>query len=527
MAYGAAMDKVVTVAGGRVRGVRRDDLWSFSGIPYARAPMGSLRWRPPQPPVPWVGLHDASSFGPIAPQSAAVPGAFSPAGPDAVERQSEDCLTLNIWTPEVPEASSQVSGRPVMVWIHGGGFTGGSGSLFLYRGGELARHGDVVVVTINYRLGALGFLGHGDLRDPDGFTGNWGLHDQVAALRWVRDHISVFGGDAGNVTVFGESAGGFSVAALLGAPGAAGLFRRAIVQSGGVHVHTVAEAGRTGDRLATALGIARCDRSSLESVPAADLVAATEEVAKRRPDPGLIRLPFLPVVDGAFLPQHPLAAVEQGAASGIELLIGTNKDEATLFGLSDPSLASLDVAGLARWTENAAPDLPSGELIEIYRQARLARSEGVAPVDLWFATGTDGVFRWPSFQLAAAHGGQGNPTFVYLFEWESPAFGGVLGSCHALEVPFVFGAVRSPAVQFFTGGGPEVEELSSVMQQAWLAFAHTGDPSHPALGYWPTWDPATRSTMVFGGHSGAVDGPRNEELSVWEEHRPLFARASS
>jgi para-nitrobenzyl esterase len=411
-----------------------------------------------------------------------------------------------------------------MVWIHGGGFTGGSGSLFLYRGSDLARHGDVVVVTINYRLGALGFLGHRGLRDPDGFIGNWGLHDQVAALRWVRDHITQFGGDAGNVTVFGESAGGFSVAALMGTPGAAGLFRRAIVQSGGVHVHTVAEAERVADRVGAVLGIAVCDRSSWESVPPADLVAATEEVAKRRPDPGLIRLPFLPVVDGSFLPQHPLAAIEEGAAPGVELLIGTNKDEANLFGLGDPSLASLDVAALASWTGHAAPDLPSGELIETYRQARRARSEGVAPVDLWFATGTDGVFRWPSFQLAAAQGAQGNPTFVYLFEWESPAFGGVLGSCHALEVPFVFGAVHNPAVQFFTGGGPEVESLSALMQQAWLAFARSGDPSHPALG---SWDPATRSTMVFGGHSATVDAPRNDELSVWEQHRPLFARAHS
>jgi para-nitrobenzyl esterase len=409
-----------------------------------------------------------------------------------------------------------------MVWIHGGGFTGGSGSVFLYRGGELVRNGDVVVVTINYRLGALGFLGHRDLADPDGLIGNWGLHDQVAALRWVQDHIAQFGGDAGNVTVFGESAGGFSVATLMGTPGATGLFRRAIVQSGGVHMHTVVEAERSADRLASALGVASCDRAMLEPIPAADLVAATEEISKRRPDPGLIRLPFLPVVDGAFIPQHPLSAVEQGAASGIDLLIGTNKDEATLFGLGDPSLASLEAAGLVRWVENAAPDLPSGELIESYRQARLDRSEGVAPVDLWFATGTDGVFRWPSFQLAAAQGTQGAQTFVYLFEWESPAFGGVLGSCHALEVPFVFGAVRIPAVQLFTGGGPEAEALSSVMQQAWLAFARTGDPSHGALGSWPTWDPTTRSTMVFGGQSAPVDAPRNAELSVWEQYRPLF-----
>jgi para-nitrobenzyl esterase len=517
----------VSVAGGRVRGAQRGSLWTFSGIPYAAAPVGPLRWRPPQPPTPWEGVREATSFGPIAPQAAPVSGITSPADLDTSEPQSEDCLTLNIWTPEVPEIPPVDSGRPVMVWIHGGGFTGGSGSTVLYRGGEMARNGDVVVVTINYRLGALGFLGHRALGDPDGYIGNWGLHDQVAALRWVRDHIGQFGGDAGNVTVFGESAGGFSVSALLGTPGAAGLFHRAIVQSGGVHVHSVEEAERAGERLAAILGLDSCERSAFESVPTADLVGATGELAKRRPDPGLIRLPFLPVVDGAFLPQHPLAAVEQGLSSGVDLLIGTNKDEVTVFGLGDPALQTLDAGGVASWTELAAPDLPSAELIETYRVARLARSEGVTPRDLWFATGTDGVFRWPSLQLAAAQNAQGAHTFVYLFAWESPAFGGMLGSCHALEVPFVFGSVRIPAVQLFTGGGPDAEMLSFMIQTAWMAFARTGDPSHPALGDWSRWDPATRSTMVFDRHCRMEDGPRNTELSVWDQYRPLFVRVAT
>jgi para-nitrobenzyl esterase len=412
-----------------------------------------------------------------------------------------------------------------MVWIHGGGFTGGSGSLGLYRGGELARRGDVVIVTINYRLGALGFLGHRALRDAAGHIGNWGLHDQVAALRWVRDHIGQFGGDHRNVTVFGESAGAFSVCALLGAPAAAGLFRRAIVQSGGVHVHTIEEAERSSDRLIAALGLTHYDRAALEAIPATDLVEATSVLSKRHPDPGLIRLPFLPVVDGSFLPQHPLLAVEQGASAGVDLLIGTNKDEVTIFGLGDPSVLGLDEAGVALWTQNAAPDMPSRQLMEAYRQARQARSEPVSPRDLWYATGTDGVFRWPSFQVAAAQGAQGARTFVYLFEWESPAFGGMLGSCHALEVPFVFGSVRIPAVQIFTGGGPEAELLSTTMQNAWLAFARTGNPSNETLGRWPTWDPRTRSTMVFGRKSAVVDAPRNSELAIWGQHRPLFVSA--
>ena len=469
-------------------------------------------------------MRDASSFGPIAPQRVAEAGLTSPADPSADAVQSEDCLTLNIWTPEVPDDPTSVKGRPVMVWIHGGGFTSGSGSVFLYRGTQLARRGDVVVVTINYRLGALGFLGHPGLGDPDSFIGNWGLHDQVAALRWVRDHIAQFGGDPDCVTIFGESAGGFSVAALLAVPAAAGLFRRAVVQSGGPHVHTSAEAAVTADRLAATLGLPGCTRDALGPIPPAELVAAADELAKRAPEPGALAVSFLPVVDGAFLPQHPLTAVEQGAAAGVDLLIGTNRDELTLFSLGRPELMALDEARARNWVTNAVPDVPVTELMSGYQEARTVRAESVDPHALTVAIGTDAVFRWPSLQLAAAQQAQGARTFVYLFEWESPAFGGILGSSHALELPFVFGVVHVPGIQLFTGGGSEVETLSTQMQQAWLAFARSGDPTHAALeGGWPAWDPRKRTTMVFGHHTGATDGPRNAELAVWERYRPLFS----
>ena len=355
----------------------RGDLWSFSGIPYARAPVGELRWRPPLPAEAWDEVRDASTFGPIAPQSAAVPGITSPADPEASEPHSEDCLSLNVWTPQLPETPTTEPGRgrPVLVFIHGGGFTSGSGSVFLYRGGNLVRNGDAVVVTINYRLGALGFLGHRGLADPDGLVGNWGIHDQRAALLWVRDNIAAFGGDPANVTIFGESAGAFSVATLLGAPGAKGLFRRAIVQSGGVHVHSVADAERSAERMAAVLGIATCDRESLGRIPAVELVAATEEIGRRRPDPGMMPLPFLPVVDGVFLPEHPLAAVANGGAMGVDLLIGTNRDELTLFGLGNPALMALDEQGTHRWVANAVPDMSADEVIDAYRAARRARAE--------------------------------------------------------------------------------------------------------------------------------------------------------
>jgi para-nitrobenzyl esterase len=519
------MKGVVSVAQGRLRGVWREDLWSFSGIPYARAPVGELRWRTPREPEAWSEIRDASTFGPIAPQAAAVPGITSPSDPEASEPHSEDCLFLNVWTPSVSESLADVKGggRPVLVFIHGGGFTSGSGSVFLYRGGELVRNGDAVVVTINYRLGALGFLGHRALEDPEHLVGNWGIQDQVAALSWVRENIGGFGGDPDNVTIFGESAGGFSVAALLGTPAAKGLFSRAVIQSGGVHVHSVEEAERSADRLAAILGIAACDRASLQPIPASELVAATEEIGRRRPDPGMIPLPFLPVVDGVFLPVDPLAAVENGSAAGIDLLIGTNRDELTLFGIGNPALMALDEEGMQRWIANAAPDMDAGDVIEAYRNARSSRGEKIDPTDIWVASGTDFVFRWPSFQLAAAHAARGSRAFMYLFDWESPAFGGILGACHALELPFVFGAVHLPVVQVFTGNGPVVERLSRDMQHAWISFAADGRPGHDGVGEWPSWDPVRRATMIFGAHTHQEDAPRNEELAVLERARPLIS----
>ena len=475
----------------------------------------------------WSEIRDASTFGPIAPQSAATPGITSPSDPSSSEPHNEDCLSLNVWTPDLPASATAKpgQGRPVMVFIHGGGFTSGSGSVFLYRGGELVRNGDAVVVTLNYRLGALGFLGHRALGDPDGLLGNWGLQDQLAALRWLHENIAVFGGDPANVTIFGESAGGFSVATLLGTPAARGLFRRAIVQSGGVHVHTVAEAEQSADRLVALLGLASCTREALEGVSAAELVAATEEIGKRSPDPGMIPLPFLPVVDGVLLPDHPLAAVATGSAEGVDLLIGTNRDELTLFGLGNPALMALDAEGVTRWVANAAPDMSAPEVMDAYCSARAARGESTEPNALWVAVGTDVVFRWPSLQLAAAHSAHGSPAYVYLFDWESPAFGGILGSCHALELPFVFGAVRLPVVQVFSGAGPAVETLSAHMQRAWLAFAASGDPSHEGIGVWRPWEPDGRSTMIFGADTRLESAPCDEELEVLERSRPLLSGA--
>jgi para-nitrobenzyl esterase len=509
------VDGVVEVAGGRVRGREREGVWAYSGLPYAQAPVGPLRWRPPQPPEPWSGVRDAVEFGPIAPQSPPVAGAGVPGDP--VE-QSEDCLTLNVWTP-APDAAR----RPVMVWIHGGGFTSGTGASLLYRGADLVRHGDVVVVTCNYRLGALGFLAHPALAGTDdpAALGNWGLLDQVAVLRWVRDHIAGFGGDPHNVTVFGESAGSMSIAALLAMGAARGLFHRAVLQSGPPYTHSVPRAAKAAGDLAEGLGLEAITREALEAVPAADLVAVGQQLQNRRPGPGELPLPFLPVVDRSVLPERPEVAVASGRGAPVPLLIGTNRDELTFFALGDPRLHNVDDDGLAAWMRLAAPDLPAKEVVDCYRAVRGARGESTTPRELLVAAGSDLVFRWPSLSLAAAQRQHQPATFVYLFTWETPAFGGLLGSCHALEIPFVFGSVHRPLVAAFTGGGPEAEALSAKMQASWLAFARTGDPSSEGLGRWPAWDPAGRATMVLGGDAGVVHGPRNDELAVWERLSPL------
>lgn len=518
------MDGIVEVRSGRLHGVERNGVWSFSGIPYAAPPVGPRRWRPPVEPEPWMGTRECDAFSPSAPQPPAVTG-MSLAG--EVEEHSEDCLYLNVWTPGIDTGR-----RPVMVWIHGGGFTTGSGSSGLYRGGMLAREEDVVVVTINYRLGALGFLAHPALSDPGecwlggdrwSGSGNWGLADQVGALAWVRDHIASFGGDPGNVTIFGESAGGMSVSTLLGVPEARGLFHRAIVESGPPYTHDADQAAARAEGLAALLGVPMT-RAGMEGVSPDQLVAAVVELGKTVRIGDGLPLPLLPTVDGGLLVGRPEQEVAAGAVADVPLMIGTNRDEAAFFAIGVPQINHLDEAGLVRWVEQATrsqDDAPA--VIAAYRDIRAARGEPTAPPDLWSAIATDVIFRLPSIRLADGHAAAAAPgvgTYVYLFTWETPALGGVLGSCHGLEMPFVFGTIHNPGVQLFSGGGDLAFRLSDGMRAAWAAFARSGAPSNRTVGEWPTWEPDQRPTMVFGtwpqsdGLWHEVDGPRDGELEA-------------
>jgi len=506
------VDGVVSVAGGLLRGSPEGALWVFRGVRYAGSPVGARRWRPPVPVEPWRGVQDALSWGPIAPQSPPVPGFSIPGDP---EDSHEDCLSLNIWTPGLDDRR-----RPVLVWVHGGGFTTGSGASVVYRGDRLAARGDAVVVTLNYRLGALGFLAHPDLGSDDSAgCGNWGLWDQLAALGWLQENVGSFGGDPGNVTLFGESAGAMSIAALLSSPACGGLFQRAVLQSGPPATADVGWAARRAERLSELAGVPSpggLDRRALEHVDPRRLVGATQELAKEVPADGGLPLPLLPVVDGTIMSRPPAQAVADGCAARVDLLIGTTRDEAALFIATDPSAQQLDHRKVVRRVQRVVEGRGAQSLVEAYREARATRGEGTEPRDLLTAITTDFVFRLPSLALATAAHKHRPSTYAYLFTWESPFLGGIFGSSHGLEIPFVFGSVEDDSVGAFSGSGRDAVELSHAMSEAWLAFARTGDPSCDAVGEWPSYDPLRRPTMVLGSRVGVEDDPRGRERLAWD-----------
>lgn len=501
------MGSAIETAAGTLEGVSEAGARVFRGVPYAAPPVGRLRFRPPAPPERWAGVRAAAGFGPIAPQPPSALGSSFGAPP---RPHSEDCLTLNVWTP------APGGRRPVLVWIHGGGFETGSGSEPMYDGASLALRGDVVVVTLNYRLGALGFLAHPGLADPEsGAVGNWGLLDQIAGLEWVRDNISAFGGDPDDVTIFGESAGGVSVGVLVASPRASGLFRRAVVQSGAPWPVPFDQGLEATGVLCDALGLDAGDVAKLRDVPVErlqEMQPRWAEVCRRG------RLAVRPTIDGGVIPDDPLVTLAAGVSRGVDLMVGTNRDEIQLFALADPGQRDLDEAAILRRLERSLGSAARARTtLEVYRTARVARAESVTPTSLWCAIETDRLIRAPLLRFADAHHAAGGRAHAYLFDWESPMLGGALGSCHALEVPFVFGTLERRGIRDFTGSGPEAQRLSARMQDAWLAFARTGSPGTPELGEWPTYDPERRATMILGAACGVEPAPRDPERSHWQD----------
>jgi para-nitrobenzyl esterase len=495
------MDAVrIETRSGVIRGVRERDLVVFRGVPFAAPPTGAARWEAPRREPPWGGERDATEPGPAAPQRGGL--AMRLLGLDSAA-QDEDCLTLQVWTPGL-----DARGRAVLVWLHGGAFTSGSGSLPLFDGAPLARRGDVVVVTVNYRLGALGFL----LVHES--SASCGLADQIAALAWVREHAERLGGDPRRVTVFGESAGAMSIGALLGAPAARGLFQRAILQSGAAHnVSPLASGRRIAALFREALGDGAADLAALRALPVENVLEAQQRVVDEswRHVEGLA---FQPVVDGELLPRPPLEAVAAGEREGVAILAGTNLDEWRLFALADAKLRGMDEEGLVRRLVRVPPGGPGepGALaraaIDTYRRAREGRLP-TDPASLWLAMQADRVFRVPAIRLCERQARHA-PVFQYLFDWASPAFGGALGSCHGLEIPFVFGTLEHERAADLVGRGDAAERLSREMQDAWISFARSGDPG------WPAYDEEKRTTRRFGATSGLDFDPMSAERAFWD-----------
>lgn len=500
---------IITTAQGRIEGIERDSIWQFRGIPYAAAPVGERRFLPPAPPEPWEGVRSGASFGATAwPEPGGVTALLGDEGPGA----DEDCLHLNVFTPGCDDAA-----RPVMVWIHGGSFTGGSGSASWYDGTTLATRGDVVVVTINYRLGALGFLWLGDLDEGLRSSGMNGILDQAAALAWVRENIAAFGGDPDNVTIFGESAGAMSVSTLLATPAARGLFHRAIAQSGAAeHVMSTTVAAGVTAAIMADLGVSTVEE--LRALPPQALVEAGTRVdgaihsepGRSAHRTGALAMVFQPVIDGDWLPEDPLVAVAQGRAADVPLLIGTNLDEWHLFRLMGSGVLEQDEL-LARLTRVFG----DGELAH----ARYSSTRPDAtPADLWSAVLTDAIFRIPAIRLIEARERATSATYQYLFSWPSSAFDGVLGSCHALEIPFVFGVLDNPGAAMILGAAPDpqLRELALHMQDAWLAFARTGDPGHDGLPHWPVADTTARPAMRFDLTRELLHDHDGHERVLWD-----------
>jgi len=491
----------VRTASGVVDGLSRERHFAYYGIPYAAPPTGRRRFRAPEAPEPWAGVRPATERGLAAPQTThPIPG-FAASGP-----QDEDCLNLNVFTP-APDGAR----RPVMFWIHGGGFTHGSGYEDLYNGGPLAVRGDVVVVTINYRLGALGFLHLGDHLADEGLTANAGLLDIIAALQWTRDNIAAFGGDPGQVTIFGESAGAAAVGTLLAMPAAAGLFHRAILQSGTGRGSDRATAASVTDLLLEELGLDRARASEVMVSPARAIVEAQTRVTAR--GGRTLGLRFGPTVDGLTLPEQPLKAVRAGRAAGIPVVVGTNRDEVKLFAASvrrDPldDAALIDAVGVPLGQKASGQ---AADLVALYRRSRVARGLPHENLDILDAIDSDLRFRVPAMRMALAQATHQPRTHLYLFTYHSPARRGALGSCHALEMPFVFGTLDAPTQDRFAGTGPDVERLSANMMDAWLAFARASSPGHEGIGPWPAYEPGRRPTMVFDTNSGAQDDPFGDE----------------
>ncbi|MBP1133798.1 para-nitrobenzyl esterase [Arthrobacter sp. PvP023] len=529
----------VLAVDGRVGG---RSLNRFLGIPYAESPARLRRFLPPVPVRPWDGTRDCTVPGTMAPQ---IPDPFLPPSDGFAERWDEDsCLNLNVWTPGADGAA-----RPVMVWVHGGAYLTGSNNGGLHDGGRLAAALDLVVVSVNYRLGALGFLHLPELLGPEyADSSSSALLDILEALRWVRRNIAAFGGDATNVTLFGESAGAAAVGTLLGMPASEGLFRRAIMQSGTAErVRTPEESRRITEEFLGYCGLDASRAAELLALPVERLLAAQEALGKAAAGSTFgVALPFQPATGTPAIPEPPLAAIRKGLNAGVDLLAGTNLNEGSFTvelrpaSPSDPpdlaDRVELMMAGLMKAERGADP---AKERVR-YEEA-LAETLGTAPTgkQLLEAYLSDAQYRQPTTRLLDARSGSTGRNFSYLFTWKSPAMGGKLGSCHALEIPFVFRQLDSAEAAYLTRGKAPAD-LAEWMSAAWAAFAGSGAPVAAGLPPWPEYrEPEYREhtgapehrggrpTMILDAEPRVESDPRGRLRGFWASHGTPFQPAKN
>jgi para-nitrobenzyl esterase len=502
---------------GKVRGeLTPDGVRTFRGIPYGGNTGGANRFKPPTKPAVWTGVRDATQWGNKSPQIAAAGQATTIMYLDYTEgglgRQSEDCLVLNVWSKGGRDGGK----RPVMVRIHGGGYSTGTGNHPMYWGHASAKRGDVMFVSMNHRLGALGYL---DLSNVGGaeyaHSGNAGMLDLVAALEWVRDNAENFGGDPNNVMIMGESGGGAKVSTLCGMPSAKGLFHRAVVESGSaLSAQKPQDSAKSTDRFFLRLGLTKSQLPVLHQLPVNRLLEA-DVLMNNRMYPGDPRVTgFSPVTDGEVIPRNPFEPDANPLAVDIPMIIGYNQDEGTFLMQGDEEFYALDDAGLRkRATERFAAN--AERVIGTYRKA----FPQATPTILMDYIARDTVFGHSAIVQAQRHAAAGKAaTYMYRFNWQTPGLNGKYGAPHGTEIVFVNGDPSKMDV--LTHNTAEAQALAATVNSAWIAFARGGDPNTPGLPHWEPYAATTRATMFLDNQSMLVRDPEAEIRKMWDDINP-------
>ena len=520
------MKTTITTRSGRLEGEEQKGVVVFRGVPFASASAGEGRFRAPQVVTPWSGTRLARRSGAAAPQGAMLSRLIPNYSAVPAAGWAENCLHAEVYTPACDRRR-----RPVMLWIHGGGYSTGSGSFWIYDGSRLARRGDVVVVAINYRMGVFGNL---DLS----WTGsevtdtNVGVRDQLAALRWVRDEIEAFGGDPENVTLFGQSAGAMSIGNLMASPEAEGMFHRVILQSGAMrHVHDADEGRRIAHEVILQLGLDPDQNNVVEKMRAlsAETLLEAQQAMRFRLKLPIGTLAWQPTVDGDLLPRRPLDLIRSGGAVCCPMLIGVTRDEWKMFTAADARRRKLDEPMLRDYlVQTLERDAISGrvdvdDLLDHYGHDR-EKGTRRGLIEIWEAFQSDRVFRRPAIEMADAYAEGDAPTWVYRFDRAPSVLSERVGACHAIELPFLFGTLRHPFLRAAFAWPPDALKLSDAMQDAWAHFAHHGRPNDEFASQseasWPQYRSGEGELRILGGREKRAPAADDLERQFWERLTP-------